>query len=470
MYINKKSSFLYRVSIFVLFLSFVFLVCRFSKVFAQTTPTVSGDAVAARQAQLQAQLDQITKQISDQQSLLDQTQTQSASIQRDISVLDTKIAQAKLVIQKENIIIQQLGQSIDQKTQVISTLSDQIDANQQSLAQIIKKTNQLDSISLAEIMLSDQTISDFFSDSDSFDVIKSSLSDVYQQTKSTRDETQVQKNLLDVKKNKEEDARQAIVTEQNNIQADEKQKQKLLALNKSQEKQYQQLIASNKKQADTIKAALFALRDSAAIPFGTALDYANVASQKTGVRPAFILAILTQESNLGENVGACYLRDYTTGNGVSVSTGGSKIRVMSPTRDVQPFLALTSTLGLNPQNMRVSCWMTAYYKGQPSGWGGAMGPSQFIPSTWKLYSPQLATLLNVATPNPWDPKAAIMATALYLENLGADTQTYSAERIAALKYYAGSNWNLKSNAFYGDGVMAKATSIQQNMIDPLASL
>ena len=471
MYINKKSSFLYRVSIFVLFLSFVFLVCRFSKVFAQTLPpTVSSDAVAARQAQLQAQLDQIEQQIAAQQVVLDQKQTESTSIQRDIAILDAKIAQAKLIIKEKTINIEQLGQDINVKSKTILSLSDQIDQNQQSLGQLIKKTNEIDNTSLVEIMLSNQTISDFFSDTDSIDVIKSSLYGVYQQTKSTRELTQVQKDALDVKKNKEEDARQAIVVQQKNIQADETQKQKLLSLNKSEQKQYQQVIDSQKKQAASIRSALFALRDSAAIPFGTALDYANFASQKTGVRPAFILAILTQESNLGENVGACYLRDYTTGSGVGVTSGAAKTRVMSPTRDVAPFLAITSALGLDPQNMRVSCWMTAYYKGQPSGWGGAMGPSQFIPSTWQLYAPKLSALLGITTPNPWDPKSAIMATAYYLENLGADTQTYTSERTAALKYYAGSNWSLKANAFYGDGVMAKATSIQQNMINPLENL
>jgi membrane-bound lytic murein transglycosylase B len=197
------------------------------------------------------------------------------------------------------------------------------------------------------------------------------------------------------------------------------------------------------------------------------LDFANFASKQTGVRPAFILAILTQESNLGENVGACYLRDYTTGAGVGVNSGITKSRVMSPNRDIQPFLALTTALGLDPQNMRVSCWMSAYSGGQPVGWGGAMGPSQFIPSTWQTYSSKLAALLGVTTPNPWDPKSAIMATAYYLENLGADAQTFTAERTAALKYYAGSNWSKSANAFYGDQVMAKAQSIQQNMIEPL---
>jgi large subunit ribosomal protein L31 len=45
-----------------------------------------------------------------------------------------------------------------------------------------------------------------------------------------------------------------------------------------------------------------------------------------------VLAILTQESNLGQNVGQCYLRDNSTGAGVGKNTGTVFQKVMSPTR------------------------------------------------------------------------------------------------------------------------------------------
>jgi len=56
-----------------------------------------------------------------------------------------------------------------------------------------------------------------------------------------------------------------------------------------------------------IQSRLFSFAGGAtkAIPFAEAYQYADLASTKTGVRTAFILAILTQESNLGKNVGTC---------------------------------------------------------------------------------------------------------------------------------------------------------------------
>jgi membrane-bound lytic murein transglycosylase B len=113
-------------------------------------------------------------------------------------------------------------------------------------------------------------------------------------------------------------------------------------------------------------------------------------------------------------------------------------------------------LGLDPDTTPLSCpW--------GNGWGGAMGPSQFIPTTWQAYEARIASAVGVRTPNPWDPEHAIMATAIYMKDLGAAAGGYTAERTAALKYYAGGNWNLPQNAFYGNGVLAHATEMQRQI-------
>ena len=133
---------------------------------------------------------------------------------------------------------------------------------------------------------------------------------------------------------------------------------------------------------------------------------------------------------------------------------------MHPKRDQPIFLKVTGELGFDPDSMPVSCpWQ--------GGYGGAMGPAQFIPSTWNLYKDRIAEALEKSVPNPWEPRDAFFASAIYLKDLGANGGSYTAEQKAALKYYAGSNWNKSKNAFYGREVMEKAQSIQENMIDPL---
>ena len=98
-----------------------------------------------------------------------------------------------------------------------------------------------------------------------------------------------------------------------------------------------------------------------------------------------------------------------------------------------------------------------------SSWGGAMGPAQFIPSTWKGIKSRVASKLGISSPDPWNPRDAIMASATFLEDLGAKDGSYSSQIKAACRYYGTGG----SSCSYGKSVMAKMTNIQQKMIDPL---
>ncbi|MBX4210451.1 lytic murein transglycosylase [Candidatus Parcubacteria bacterium] len=412
-------------------------------------------SVNNRQEELKQQLAQVEKEIAEQQAILDAKQKESASIQRDVAILTAQISAAQLKIKARNLTIQTLGKDITKKTATISNLSNKIDRERQSLGQLIRKTNEIDSFSLVEVMLGNKNLSDFFVDLDSVNTLKRTLDESVQEIKDNKSTTETEKQDLQAKQSQEIDARVSIESEQRKIQKSEAEKKSLLSVSKLQEKAYKLLLSERQAEASKIRSALFQLRDTAAIPFGTALTYANAASVKTGVRPAFLLAILTQETNLGENIGTCNRPGDPPEKGWKV--------IMKPDRDQAPYLRITAALGLDPNTMPLSC----PWKG---GWGGAMGPSQFIPSTWELYQSKIALAVNKTTPSPWEPQDAFMATAIYLDELGAGNGGYTAERTAALKYYAGSAWNKAANAFYGNQVMAKATNIQENMIDPLQGL
>jgi membrane-bound lytic murein transglycosylase B len=226
---------------------------------------------------------------------------------------------------------------------------------------------------------------------------------------------------------------------------------------------YGQVLADRQAKAAQIRTALFGLRDTAAIPFGTALKYAQNASSKTGVRPALILAILTQESNLGANVGSCVITNISSGETKSVNSGKIFSNGIHPTRDLPLLRTILTELGRDPLTTKVSCPLSI-------GYGGAMGPAQFIPSTWNLISGQIASLTGEVTPDPWAPSDAIMALAILLKGDGADAGTFTAEKNAACKYYSGRSCASGPGSTYGNQVMTKANTIQTTMIDLLQGI
>ncbi|MDE2038189.1 MAG: lytic murein transglycosylase [Patescibacteria group bacterium] len=425
---------------------------------------------AAQRAQLEQELQQVEAEQAQAQSQLEAAQSKSASLARDISVLAAKIKAAQLDIKAKNLLIQSLGNDISDKQSHINDLEASIAAGKQTLAELLRKMDQLDANSVVQVVLSERSVSGFFQDLDTFQSVQQGLQDTFAQLQSDEASTSAAKDALTARQNAEMDARHAIQVQQANVQADQTQEKQLLAISQGNEQAYSQVVSQKQAKAAQIRSELFSLNGAQAIPFGDAYDYATTVYKKTGVPQAFLLAIMTQESNLGKNVGTCFLTNTSDGSGVNSRTGAVVADVMKPTRDVQPFIDITSSLGLDYKSMPVSC-------PQSVGYGGAMGPAQFIASTWALLIDRIKSALGKSSaPNPWNPLDAFMASGLYLADLGADSTSYTAQRTAACKYYSGTTcYNAVTGRAnvglpYGNNVLALADSIQQDQIDPLQGL
>ena len=445
--------------------SFILLITIIFSNFVSLVPIVYGaDQVLtnaqADRARLQAELNRLEQEIAQKQAELTAQKGQSVSLSRDIAILTTQIKKSKLDISAKNLVIKKLGGEITEKNKKIEDLVAKIETEKESLAQLIRKDREIDDKSLVAFVLSQETIFEAYGDIDAFASIKLGIKKSVDEIRGVKTETETERKTLEKKKDEETDVKVQLETAKKQVELNEAQKQQLLSVSKDKEKSYQQVLADKARRRSEILAVLFNLRDASAIPFGKALEYANDASAVSGVTPAFILAIITQESNLGANQGSCYVTNFDTGAGVGSKTGTPFKNVMKPTRDVGPFQDITIALGRDPAKTLVSCPIAS---AGTSSWGGAMGPAQFIPSTWRGMASKVASALGVKTPDPWNPRDAIMASALFLKELGGVGNSYTAQIKAACKYYGSGG----TTCTYGKQVMTKMANIQTKMIDPL---
>ncbi len=165
---------------------------------------------------------------------------------------------------------------------------------------------------------------------------------------------------------------------------------------------------------------------------------ALIASKKTGVDVALILAIFSQETGSGANTGQC---NYLTAH--------MKEGQLGALQDV------ASKLGMDYTKINMSCRAGA------STHGGAIGYTQFLPGTWQQYAGQATGLLG-HYPNPWNVDDALMMTALYLKSVGGATNP----KEAACKYFAGPGNSCSTNEginSYGDSVMARMANLRNQI-------
>jgi len=407
-------------------------------------------AVEAQKTQLQQQLQDIENQITQYESELKTISGEKNTLQNKIKQLQKQQSVLSLKIKETSLQVKDMDVQIADTTSLMKKNQVRTDALKAEIAESVRQMNTNDRRTFLFVLFSEHTLFDALSQIQQFSQVTSGLSVLIDELRKTQADLAVQKKRLDSEQDHVQNLLSVQVLQQQALTGSVKEQATILTQTKGKEKNYQAVLADTKKQAAQIRTRLYQLLDvGKQITFGQAVEIATWVSNQTGVRAAFLLSVLTQESNLGKNVGTC--------NRPGDPPEKSWKVIMKPTRDQEPFKTITSELGMDPDTTAVSCPMRDK-KGNQVGWGGAMGPAQFIPSTWMGYRTKVTNITG-KTANPWDIRDAFVASALKLGADGATTQ--SGEWAAAMKYFSGSTNT--AFRFYGDQVVARAQQYQQDI-------
>ena len=385
---------------------------------------------------------------------INRTEEEKNTLKNKIYILKNKIKSLDYQIYQGNIMVKDLGVQIQDTQLSIDETNLKIEEVKRNLSNILQLQYEEDQRSFVSILLAEETLTGLFNELMALETISLKTQDLLKNIKDLKSNLEGQKEHMDEEKGDLENVVTIQTLQKQESARTKEQEEYFLRLTEEEyQKQLKEKEEVEKKVAE-IRARIFELVGIPEAPtFGEALNLAKYVEGITGVRPALLLAVLTQESNIGKNLGQCYLKNPSTGEGVVAYNGRKIARVMKPTRDVQPFLSITKELGKDPYKTLVSCPMSY-------GWGGAMGPSQFIPSTWVIYRERVKQITGKPA-DPWNIKDAFLATGLYLSDYGAAQRTYSGEWRAAMIYFSGSTNSRYS--FYGNSVMAIAKDLQKDI-------
>jgi predicted nuclease with TOPRIM domain len=388
-------------------------------------------------AALEAQLKELEGQIEEYQKTINEYRKQGKTLQGEINLLEAQIKKINTQIRAINLALARLDSDIQVTSGKINKVQQDIDLNEEALAALIRQVDAYDRKGLLEIMLENPNLSDFFGSLNDILVVQDNLRATTEKLADLKSQLITQRELLGMERSDVETLKAYQLQQKQQVDALRGEKTRLLQVTKGKESEYQKLLTQTKQTAAQIRNRIFELLGGGQLTFEQAYQFAKFAEQATGVRAALILAVLDRESALGRNVGRC---SYKT--------------AMHPDRDIPYFLQITAELGLNPENTLVSC------PNADGLYGGAMGPAQFIPSTWMLYRNKVASITGNNPPSPWRNTDAFVAAALYLRDLGAK----SSELTAAARYYCGSNWQrYVCTQIYGQNVVNRANDFADDI-------
>lgn len=412
----------------------------------------SGEERAAARQALEQELAEIERQIKAYEQQLLQIKGEKNTLQNKIRQLRNRQAALNLEIRATTLKISDLEKKMSVTLDDIARHEHILTSLRRQLGDYIRLIYQRDSFPFYYTFLLGGKLSDMLVDLEAYVQVSEGLQVLMNELKTTKAQLEAQAAILEEQRLENQNLLALSVLQQQTLASAVAEQNTLLKQTQGKESEYQKQLAANKQRAAEIRNRIYELLGvSQNITFGQAVEIATWVAKQTGVRAAFLLAVLTQESNLGKNVGTC--------NRPGDPPAKSWRVIMKPERDHEPWLAITKELGMNPDETPVSCPMRNK-DGSQLGWGGAMGPAQFIPSTWQGYKGRVSAITGNSPANPWDIRDAFVAAAILLKANGADG-TRNGDWKAAMRYFSGGT--NPAYSFYGDSVLELTAKYEEDI-------
>lgn len=386
-----------------------------------------------KRVELEKQLAELEEEAKEIDGHLQTVEGEKRTLSNELSTIDGEVQRRELEIKQLSLAIRRADLDIKTKAKRIEELSRKIDKNKRALASSLLILYTYDQDNLLAVLLKNRNLSDFFGSLHNLERAQDTIDKSLDEFKDERQDLAEKKAELEEYQEEQQDLKALQEVERRFLAQKKKEKEEILRLTKGKETIFQQLLKSKKKDIETLKTQLFYLEKTGIIA-EDAIQFAELAAKRAGIRPAFLLALLEVETGK-------QFEDGIISVGTNLGTGNWKTDLYDCYRKLRKrtaaesekraFFDITGKLGLDPDSMPVS-------KKPSYGCGGAMGPAQFLPTTWLRFEAKVAELTGHNPPSPWNIEDAFTAAAVFLAQSGADLQTPAGEIAAAKTYISGS--------------------------------
>ena len=431
---------------------------------------LSPSQVTEQQEELEKRLIELEEEMAEQEKVINEYRSKGRTLKNEIYSINAQTNKLNLQIEAVELSLRKLGSDIYETQRQTNYTQNKIETHREALSFSLQSLYKADNQTIIAILLQNDKISDFFNNINDILLVQNNIRNSLNSVIELRQDLIEQKQELVFEKEDVENLKSIRENQKGQLQYTKSYKSNLLESTQDDESKYQKLLTKTKETAAEIRSRIFRLIGGGKLDFEKAYELAKLAEGATGVRASLTLAILSRESLLGKNVGQCL---YET--------------AMHPDRDIPVFEAILKKLGLQGDSTvtKVSC------PNAHGSYGGAMGPAQFIPSTWAIYGgyekdgndweyneseDQIGSVTGNKPSNPWRNEDAFTATSIYIKELmeSSGCQAYGdeydyllphqvlVERCAAAKYYAGRRW-WTYRFWYGDAVVDKAKELQKDI-------
>lgn len=404
------------------------------------------ESLVGQRDELQAQLDtkrteieKLELQIEQYRKDIAKNQGQATTLQSRINVLLQQIRKLNL---ETRLLVQALAETklnIRKTERFIGDTEENIAEQRTHLAGLVRQLDQEQGArTLFVVFLGQQKLSQALTMVQALVSIQERVHTAFERLRALKEDLHGKKTDLEERQTEQAKLLALQEAQRREVLGKEQQHEQLLKETRQKTTKLKELVTLSAETVEELKNEIYALQ-KIGVTVQDAIRLGQLVAERTGVRAAFLIAVLEVESRLGLNVGR-----------------GTYTKDMNPNQH-EAFLALMKELKRDPDKTPVS-------KKPSYGWGGAMGPAQFLPQTWNGYKAEVARLTGRSPADPWNIEDAFMASGVKLAGNGASAQTEASERRAAKIYISGNpNCTRAICNSYSNMVLDKARDIEATL-------
>jgi len=344
------------------------------------------------------------------QEQLEKAEARKSALAGELGQINGALSRTQSAIVSAKEKIAAATNDIDRKEAEIELMEEQIEENRLVLTSLLRRMKADSDDPFSGALFSEGSATLVLDNPDRTRSVGERIRDILADMRSTRDQVSQEKGILESLKQEHEEMLSEKLDEKQSLAADLQETQGSL-------KEQERVIADLRSKLNALRSRYSELL-GVSVSTDDILKAAKFAASAAGMSRAFLLGVLVQESNKGQNVGTC---DYKESKMTSTQLTALK--------------KIADELDYNYKKLKFSCPPKSY-----SGTGGAMGVAQFMPTTWLGYKDTIASLTGHNPPDPWNLVDGVTAMASKLANDGAAKKDRFYEAKSYCVYLAGSNW------------------------------
>lgn len=382
----------------------------------------------------QAELDELDKKIKEL-SRQHESAADEAELAADrVAYVSQELDAAELQYEQTLLNISVVDKDIDELEYRVEGLRGEMKETKAYLKKVLQELYKKERLSLLDVLLGSVNLGTLINERKAYQELQERVLMYVRELRVKERKVKDRLVELDNRQEQLQQMREVQAYQQADLAEKREEKNELLQLKQKEQARYARKISEAKEARAEVEKEIFSLRNlGVELKLDDAYQAARYASSLTGVRPSLLLGIVKVETNVGKTLGSGTFPDD-----------------MHPASR-EAFLRLMKKLGRDPYNTPISRRPASY-----KGWGGAIGPGQFLPDTWERIAVRVGALMNKETPDPFELADSLVGVGIMLADRGAGDPAREMEAIA--RYLAGPNWQY--HLWYSKRVLAVAAEYE----------